>query len=73
MYTPVDEFARAHQDELLREATIERSLRQWDAEKPGLRDRILIKIGDWMIALGCRMLSAARTHCASQELSNGQI
>jgi len=78
MYNPIDEYARAHQADLLSEARIERSLLalkprpEYPGELPGLRDRVLLQAGDWMIALGRRMHNATRC-CASTPLSEGRL
>ncbi len=73
MYNPIDEFAKAHQKELLIEAQTERSLGGLRGEQPGLRDRILIATGDWMIALGQRLHNATRCQCASHNLSENRV
>jgi hypothetical protein len=78
MYNPVDEYAKAHQSALLEEARIERSLRSLRdpghraGDSPGLRDKVLLVAGDWMIALGRRMHNATRC-CASHPLSEGRV
>ncbi len=73
MYNPIDEFAKAHQRELLLEAQTERSLGGLRGEQPGLRDRILIATGDWMIALGQRLHNATRSRCVSRDLSETRV
>ncbi len=75
MYNPIDEFAREHQQELLAEAQVERSLAFLREDRPDLRDRILIVAGNWMIALGQRLHNATRCQCASHphQLSEHRI
>jgi hypothetical protein len=73
MYNPIDEFAKAHQQDLLAEARTERSLAFLRADRPGLRDRVLIAVGNWMIALGHRLHNATHCQCAANQFSENRV
>jgi hypothetical protein len=72
MYNPIDEYAKAHQRDLLAEAQAERSLDFLRGERPGLRDTVLIVTGNWMISLGRRLHNSTHCPCVSNKLSENR-
>jgi len=55
----IADWSRDHHRELLEAAKVERMLRQAQAERPSLRDRLLLAGGGALIALGHRLRAYA--------------
>jgi hypothetical protein len=60
MYPYDYNFAIAHQQELITIAQRSRSLKQLQPRTLPWRDRMLLKIGDWMIFAGTRLRSYSK-------------
>jgi hypothetical protein len=72
MYSPLHHFAKAYQDELLREGQKSQSLIRNTASNAQLIDRYLNSLGDVLITLGEKIKCQTQTQPPCTELSRGR-
>ena len=56
-------FAEARQEELLKEAEIERLIERDHVKRPRFQDRLLLNLGDLLISFGQRLKAGRRLIC----------
>jgi hypothetical protein len=61
------QFARAYHQELINISETERQLRLVQGNAPGMRDRLLIFLGDRLIAAGTKIKDQSGFHRLSEE------
>ncbi len=64
-----DEIIRMHQEEIRREACIQRAIRQSGLARPSLISRVLPALGDVMIRMGTRLKQHAYPAMKADEAS----
>ena len=69
MDNPENEPIKSHQEEIRREASISKLLRQTEADKPTWIDRAFSLLGDTLIRMGIRLKERASTRLTADEAS----
>ena len=64
-------FGKAYRDELLRVAKRELLAKKAHFYLPGIRDRLMLRIGNTLISVGMRIRKESRCSCA--EFSRGRV
>jgi len=72
MYSPLDYFGKAYQDELLREGRKSQSVIRNTASNDKLMDRYLNSLGDILIAMGEKIKCQTQPQPPCAELSRGR-
>ncbi len=65
------DFGKAYRDELLRTVKRERLAKRAKISLPGIRDRLMLRLGNALISVGTRIRKESNCSCA--EFSRGRV